>query len=408
VIRVGLRYGNMETLENGYAISILPLASFAVETYGGDPCELFLPKVTGDEEYTENEQQLMARMHKAITVIQLKVEGQIIRRHPEYDMEERLLLDKIDHQQGAVRIDGLDYPLLDAHFPTIDPTDPYQLTEGEQYVVERLKLSFINSEKLQKHTRFMLSKGSMYRAYNGNLLYHGCIPMKANGSFTGFQDNGQGLVGRAFMDHLDRLVRRGYFADDSKQKQLGQDAMWYLWSGEQSPLFGKQKMATFERYFIADPATHTEKLNPYYDFRDQEETAVRILEEFGLDPDTAHIVNGHVPVKVKKGENPVKAGGSLLVIDGGFSKAYQAKTGIAGYTLIFNSHGLLLASHQPFESTQGAIEKSQDIRSRTEILETSRQRVLVKDTDQGRDTQRQIENLKALLQAYRTGELHEQ
>jgi fructose-1,6-bisphosphatase-3 len=408
VIRVGLRYGNMETLENGYAISILPLASLAIDTYGEDLCQLFLPKATDGEEYTENEQRLMARMHKAITVIQLKVEGQIIRRHPEYDMEERLLLDKIDHQQGAVRIDGLDYPLLDAHFPTIDPADPYQLTEGEQYVVERLKLSFINSEKLQKHMRFMLSKGSVYLIHNGNLLYHGCIPMKADGSFSGFQENGQGLAGRAFMDRLDRQVRQGYFADDPEQKLVGLDTMWYLWSGEQSPLFGKQKMATFERYFIADPATHKEKKNPYYKFRDREETAIRILEEFGLDPNTAHIVNGHVPVKVQKGENPAKAGGSLLVIDGGFSKAYQAKTGIAGYTLIFNSHGLLLAAHEPFESTQRAIEKSQDIRSRTEILETSRQRILVKDTDQGREMQRQIENLKALLQAYRTGELHEQ
>ena len=407
VIRVCLRYSNVETLENGYAISLLPLASLAMDTYGDDPCHQFAPKITAGQEFTRNEVALMSRMHKAITIIQLKLEGQILMRRRHYRMEDRLLLDKIDYENGTICLDGREYSLIDSHFPTIDPDNPYALTEAEKNVVDRLKLSFSNSEKLQQHARFLFAKGSMYLVYNGNLLYHGCIPMNKDGSFRAFKVDGQEFKARAFMDRVERLARQGYFAADPVQKQYGLDAMWYLWSGSQSPLFGKDKMATFERTFIADAASHRETKDPYYDYRDREETARRILEEFGLNPDTGHIINGHVPVRVKRGESPVKAGGKLFVIDGGFSKAYQDKTGIAGYTLIYNSYGLLLASHQAFESTQKAIEEELDIHSSTQILETNFARIRVKDTDTGREIQRRIDELRHLLAAYRAGLIKE-
>lgn len=407
VIRNALRYTTVETLENGYAINLLPLASLALEVYGDDPCLYFQPKPFRTEEYTENELRLLSQMHKAITIIQLKLEAQIIQRRPHYLMEDRLLLDKIDYANGTVCLEGRLYPLQDTHFPTIDPARPYELTEQEQNVVERLKLSFIHSERLQQHVRFLYARGSMYLVFNGNLLYHGCIAMNEDGSFMPFKVDGEEYAAKAFMDRVDRLARQGYFADDLEQRQYGQDAMWYLWSGSQSPLFGKDKMSTFERYFIADKSTHDEKMNPYYAFRDQEPTARKILQEFGLNPDSGHIINGHVPVKVKKGESPVKAGGRLFVIDGGFAKAYQAKTGIAGYTLIYNSYGLLLAAHDPFESTQKAIEEEQDIHSRTEIVETTYTRIRVKDTDLGREMGQQIRELQQLLHAYRVGLIKE-
>lgn len=408
VIRLALRYSNMETLENGYAISMLPLASLAVDVYGDDPCEPFRPKYSGQEEYTENELRLMAQMHKAITMIELKLEGQIIMRRPHYQMEDRLLLDKIDYSRGTVCLYGQEYELTDTHFPTIDPKQPYELAEREKAVLDRLKLAFMNSERLQRHVRFLYAKGSIYLAYNGNLLYHGCIAMNEDGSFAGFKVGGNEYQGKAFMARLERLARQAYFAtDDPEQKLYGLDAMWYLWSGRQSPLFGKDKMTTFERYFIADKSTHEEPKNPYYKYRDQEKTCRKILEEFELDPETAHIINGHVPVKVKKGESPIKAGGKLFVIDGGFSKAYQAQTGIAGYTLIYNSHGLMLASHRPFESTQKAIEEELDIHSKTEILETNRARLRVRDTDLGQGIQKQIRDLQQLLSAYRAGLIKE-
>lgn len=403
VIRICLRYSNMQTLENGYAISMLPLASFAADIYGNDPCTQFRPK-RSEEQFTENEMRLMAQMHKAITIIQLKLEGQIIMRRPQYAMDDRLLLDKIDYHQGTIRLNGKTYPLSDTNFPTIDPERPYELNQREQAVVDKLKLSFASSEKLQQHIRFLYAKGSMYLVHNGNLLYHGCIPMNEDGSFKPFKVDGESFVAKEFMDRVERLARQGYFTTDNpEQKQYGMDAMWYLWSGSQSPLFGKDKMATFERYFIEDPDTHTEKKDPYYQYRDQEETARKILLEFGLDPQTAHIINGHVPVKVKKGENPVKAGGRLLVIDGGFAKAYQAQTGIAGYTLIYNSYGMLLAAHLPFESAQKAIEEELDLHSKTQILETNTTRIRVKNTDLGRQIQQQIDDLKQLLGAYSSG-----
>jgi fructose-1,6-bisphosphatase-3 len=408
VVRICLRYANMETLENGYAISLLPLASFAMDLYGDDPCAQFSPKLPPGHDLTEHERQLMARMHKAITVIQLKLEGQIVLRRPQYQMEDRLLLDKISRDQGSVRVDGRTYPLLDTRFPTLDSEEPYALTERERIVVEKLKLSFANSRRLQRHVRFLFAKGGMYLVHNGNLLYHGCIAMNEDGSFKGFQVDGETYTGKAFVDRVDRLARQGYFATDApEKKRYGMDAMWYLWSGAQSPLYGKEKMATFERYFIADKTTHGEKRNPYYTFRDRGEAAGRILEEFGLDPATGRIVNGHVPVRVTKGESPVKAGGKLIVIDGGFSKAYQPHTGMAGYTLVYNSHGKMLVAHEPFVSIQHAIEEELDGDLKIEILETSRVRERVQDTDLGREIQRQLDELEALLAGYRSGLLHE-
>jgi fructose-1,6-bisphosphatase-3 len=402
VIRISLRYANTETLENGYAISLLPLATYAMDTYANDPCTGFEPR-SETHEFTDREMAMMARMHKAITVIQLKLEGQIIQRQPQYEMEERLLLDKMDLNRGVVRVQGNEYKLKDTFFPTVSQDHPYELTSGERQVMERLRLSFTNSEKLQRHVRFLYAKGSMYLVYNGNLLYHGCIAMDDSGSFKAFHVDGKQYAGKAFVDRVERLARQAYFSTDPEAKRYGMDAIWYLWSGQQSPLFGKDKMATFERYFVLDRSTHKERKNAYYDFRDQEETARVILQEFGLDPDRGHIINGHVPVEVKRGESPVKAGGRLVVIDGGFSKAYQAQTGIAGYTLIFNSHGIVLASHDPFESTQTAIEKELDIHSSPRVIETMPVRLRVRDTDLGRELLERIRRLQSLLEAFRIG-----
>ncbi len=409
VIRVCLRYANMETLEHGYAISLLPLASFAIDVYGDDPCARFVPRPTGEDEFTADELRLMAQMHKAIAIIQLKLEAQIIRRRPHYRMEDRLLLDKIDHDEGTVSLAGRAHPLLDTHFPTIDPTEPYALTARERAVVEKLRPSFTGSRQLQRHVRFLFSKGSIYLVCNGNLLYHGCISMNDDGTFRPFHVDGEAYSARDFMDRVDRLARQGYFStEDPDQKQYGMDAMWYLWSGAQSPLFGKEKMATFERYFVADEATHEEKRDPYYKLREREDVARRILESFGVDPDRGHIINGHVPVRAKQGESPVKAGGRLVVIDGGFSKAYQGRTGIAGYTLVFNSWGLLLATHNALAPIERAIEDALDTDPKMEILESNNVRILVGDTDRGREMQREIRDLQALIRAYRTGLIKEQ
>ncbi len=408
VVRMSLRYANLETLENGYAISLLPLASFAIETYADDPCERFVPRLAKGQEFSVQEQRMMAQMQKAITVIQFKVEGQIIARRPQYHMEDRLLLDKIDLERGTVAIDGTDYPLLDRLFPTLDPADPYALTPGEQAVVDRLVLSFTNSAKLQKHVRFLFANGGMCKAHNGNLLYHGCIAMNEDGSFKAFRVSGEEFSGKAFVDRVDMLARQGYFStDDPDRKTYGMDAMWYLWSGAESPLFGKKKMATFERYLVADKSTHKEHRNPYYDLRNDETASRRILQEFGLDPDTGRIINGHVPVQVLKGESPVKANGKLVVIDGGFAKAYQSKTGIAGYTLVFNAYGVLLVAHQPFESAQKAIDHGEETDNVTEVLNVKNRRLKVRDTDEGQAIQRQIDDLQQLLSAYRQGLIQE-
>lgn len=406
VIRISLRYANTDTLETGYGISLLPLASFAMDVYGDDPCEAFRPKLTDDLklEFTTHEIELFARMQKAITIIQMKVEAQIIMRRAHYHMDDRLLLDKIDYSAGTITLNGKTYPLIDTHLPTIDPDAPYRLTDAEASVIERFKQSFANSQRLQKHVRFLYAKGGMYLVHNGNLLYHGCIAMNADGSFREFEVDGERYSAKAFMDRVDRLARQGYFSiDDPRRKQYGLDAIWYLWSGTQSPLFGKDKMATFERYFIADPETHQETRNAYYQLRDREDIVCKILHEFGADEANGHIINGHVPVKVKQGESPVKANGRLLVIDGGFAKAYQKVTGIAGYTLIFNSYGLLLASHHSFGSMREAIERGYDHFSDTRILETKHRRLRIRDTDVGQEIQARIRDLRKLLRAYREG-----
>lgn len=404
VIRTCLRYGNMETLENGYGISLLPLASFAIETYDDDPCELFIPKVPKNNGFTAREIRMMSQMQKAMAIIQFKLEGQLIKRRPHYQMENRLLLERIHYEQGTITLNNKVYPLLDTHFPTIDPVRPDVLTAEEQAVVAKLRLSFTNSKKLQQHVRFLYSKGSIYLIHDGNLLYHGCIAMNEDGSFRAFNVDGQAFAGKAFLDRVDRLARQGYYATDNPaQKQYGMDAMWFLWCAPESPLFGKEKMATFERYFIADPVTHKENRNAYYALRDQEETACKILAEFGLDCENGHIINGHVPVKVVKGERPVKAGGKLIVIDGGFSRAYQKETGIAGYTLISNSRGWLLAAHHPFESMQKAVSDEIDMDSETEIIESHPERMRILHTDEGKKIQQEIDELRSLLNSYREG-----
>lgn len=408
VIRICLRYANMEILDNGYGINLLPLVSFALETYADDSCHYFMPKVTNDGIFTDQEIKMMAKMHKAMTIIQFKLEGQVIKRRPHYQMEDRLLLDKVDYEKGTIVLHHREYPLRDKNFPTIDPQDPYKLTPEEQGVIDKLRHSFLNSKKLQQHVRFLYSNGSVYLIYNGNLLYHGCIAMNEDGAFRAFNVDGQEFAGKDFMDRVDRLARQGYFAKDNwEHKQYGMDATWFLWCAPQSPLFGKEKMATFERYFLEDTATHKEELNQYYAVQDKEETARKIFKEFGLDSDKAHIINGHVPVKVKKGELPVKANGKLLVIDGGFSRAYQQKTGIAGYNLISNSKCLMLAAHHPFESMQKAIMEELDMDSDTQIVETYPVRLRVKDTDQGGAIRQKIEALQDLLHAYREGLLKE-
>jgi len=408
VVRISLRYGNMETLENGYGISLLPLASFALETYKEDPCEPFTPKVAANSLFSTQEIRLMAQMQKAMAVIQFKLESQVIRRRPQYQMEDRLLLRKIDYARGVITLDGVEYPLIDTFFPTIDPADPEALTAEEQAIVDKLVLSFTSSQKLHQHIRFLFSIGSLYRVHDGNLLYHGCIAMNDDGSFRAFNVDGKSFAGKAFLDRVDRLARQGYFdTDHPAQKRYGMDAMWFLWCAPMSPLFGKDRMTTFERYFIADKATHVEKRNAYYTLRDTEESARKILQEFRLDPDHGIIINGHVPVKVTKGERPIKANGRLMVIDGGFSRAYQKQTGIAGYTLISNSRGMLLAAHQPFESKQAAVSEEFDIDSETEIVHTHPFRLRVRDTDRGLEIQEKIDALKALLHAYREGLIKE-
>lgn len=410
VLRIGARYMNLDPIEDGYGINTLPLATFALETYRDDPCVMFKPKMEHEDDFLEKDIAIMTKMHKAISIIQFKLEGQIIERRPHLQMDNRLLLDKINYETGTIDIDGKTYELLDKSFPTVDPKDPYKLTVEEQKVVKRLRTSFLNSEKFQRHVRFLFSKGSMYLKYNSNLLYHGCIPLNDDMTFkqVSIGKTGKLYSGKAYLDRLDALVREGYFYKDDKESKLyGMDMTWYLWTGSDSPLFGKDKMTTFERYFISERETHKEVKNPYFKYQDSEEMCNMIFEEFGLDTKTSHIVNGHVPVKFKKGESPIKAHGKLLVIDGGFSKAYQKTTGIAGYTLIYNSYGLLLVSHEPFESTEKSIIEESDILSTTVVLERGVQRKRVADTDLGEDLCEQIKDLTNLLRAYKKGIIKE-
>lgn len=407
VIRISMRYGTLTTLEEGYGINLLPLATFAMDTYADDPCTVFaLKKKFAEKEYPEKTLRLIAQMHKAIAVIQFKLEAATIKRRPEFKMENRLLLEKIDYSRGVLCMDGKEYPLLDSHFPTIDPSDPYRLTAEEEELVEKLHNSFVNSEKLRKHIRCLFTYGSMYLVCNNNLLFHASIPLNDDGSMKEVEIRGEKYKGRNLLDKVDQLARAAYF-DKDDDAAFALDYTWYLWCGPGSPLFDKDKMATFERYFIADKDMHKEEKGAYYKLRDQEDICNRILLEFGIDNPHSHIINGHVPVKTIKGEQPVKANGKMLVIDGGFSRAYQPETGIAGYTLVFHSRALQLVQHEPFESRQKAIEEGLDIKSNSFLVEFNSQRMLVKDTDKGKELIDQIKELKQLLAAYRLGFIKE-
>ena len=411
VIRICARYANLGTIEDGYGINLLPLASFAIDFYKHDECLGFKPKNENGKDYSDKEIKLIAKMHKAIAIIQFKLDGQIINRRPYFKMQDRLLLNKINYEEGTINLENKVYKLKDCKFPTINPKNPYELIPEEIELLEKLKSSFLNSEKLQKHVSFLFAKGSIYLKHNSNLLYHGCIPINQDGSFkkVSIGSSGKEYRGKDFLDRLEILVREGYFyKNNPKAKLYGMDITWYLWNGVDSPLFGKNKMTTFERYFIEDKTTHVEKKSYYFDLENDEKMCNMIFHEFGLDSKTSHIVNGHVPVKIKKGESPIKANGKLLVIDGGFSRAYQSQTGIAGYTLIYNSYGLALVSHEPFESTQKAIEEEKDILSATVILEQEVERKRVGDTDVGEELKLQIKYLEKLLDAYRKGIIKEQ
>lgn len=412
VVRIAARYGNLDTLEDGYGINLLPLATFAMDVYRNADCSVF--SIRHGTDYNTKDSGLDAKMHKAMSVIQFKLEGQLIRRHPEFGMEDRVLLDRIDYEKGVLRVENKEsgatreYKMLDMDFPTIDPGHPFELTEEERQVMERLRQAFMKCEKLQRHVRFLYAKGGLYKIYNGNLLYHGCVPMNSDGSFAGVNVYGKRYYGKALYDVLEYYARRAYYAKDEEERAAGQDIMWYIWTGPGSPVFGKEKMATFERYFLEEKETHKEKKNSYYKLVEKEETVEQILKEFGLESRDAHIVNGHVPVEQIHGESPVKCGGRLLIIDGGFAKAYQAKTGIAGYTLVCNSRGMELAAHEPFESARAVIANESDLFSHSVDVEVFPQRKLVADTDVGQDIRERIYYLEELLEAYRNGAVMEE
>lgn len=404
-IRVSARYGNLSTIEEGYGINLLPLATFAMEYYKDDPCEPFNMVLTKRNHFSDKESALIRKIHKAITIIQFKLEGQLIKRNGNFHMKERLLLDKLNLKKGTIKIEGQHYKLQDSNFPTIHPEHPYELTTEEQDVMEKLTLSYLNNEKLQKHTRFLFSKGSMYLKYNSNLLFHGCIPMDIDGSFAKLTIGDKPYDGKQLIDRIEILIRDYYFNKDNTLNNL--DYFWYLWAGPCSPLFGKKKMATFERYFLEDSKIKKEIKNSYYIHRDSKEKCIAILQEFGIVEEGAHIINGHVPVEVKKGESPIKAGGLLLVIDGGLSEAYRHITGIAGYTLIYNSYGLLLVAHEKFETKKKAIDEEKDIVSSFKILEKNNIRLRVNNTDIGEELREEIKGLKMLLRAYYKGIIKE-
>lgn len=410
-IRMSMRYGNMTTLEDGYGINLLPLATFAMDTYADDSCHIFAPKTDYScAEHNEKTLRLIAQMHKAITVIQFKLEADIIKRRPEFEMEDRLLLEKIDHQKGTFRYGGKEYKMLDNFFPTIDPKDPYRLSEEEEDLMSKIHSSFINSEKLRKHMHTLFTYGGMYLVCNSNLLFHASVPLNEDGSFRHIKLLGTEYWGKSLLDKVDQLVRMAYFDEDSEdetEKAFAKDYLWYLWCGKNAPLFDKDKMATFESYFLKEKELSKEEKGYYYTLRNDEKICNAILDEFGVTGPHTHIINGHVPVKTSKGESPLKANGKLIVIDGGFSKAYQPTTGIAGYTLVYHSHGMQLVQHQPFQSTQKAIEEGKDIKSTNFIVEFNSQRMMVKDTDKGRFLATQIEDLRKLLVAYRAGLIKE-
>ncbi len=410
VLSNSIRYNNLDVIETGYGISLRPLSIFANEVYKDCDTSCFKVKLTGSDadQYTEKDKLLSARMYKAITIILFKLEGQKVLRRPEYGMEDRALLHKIDYENKSITIGDTVYPLTDCDFPTVDPKDPYKLTAEESHVINQLTDSFLHSEKLQKHTRFLYSKGSLYKVYNGNLLFHGCIPMDAEGKLLSFTIGGKERVGKAFMDYADKTARKAYYAKrGTAEREFGMDFLWWLWAGRNSPIFGRDRMTTFERRFIKDESTWTEPKNPYYAFYQDPAVCDMLLKEFGLEGPHCHIINGHVPVKAKKGESPIKGGGKLIVIDGGFSKAYQPTSGIAGYTLIFSSRYFRIVSHQPFSGKYDAIHKNDDIASDSVIFEKMETRMKVAETDEGYQLQSQVDDLMDLLDAFRAGAVTE-
>ncbi len=407
VIRTSIRYGNLDLIEDGYGINMVPLATFAMDAYKDDPCERFVLKNSTEEERSQKETLMNRKMHKAIAIIRFKLEGQLIQKWPQFGMENRCLLHRIDYENKTVEIDGVKYPMLDTNFPTIDPENPYELTPEEADVMKRLRTSFIHCEKLQRHVRLMLKRGSMYKIYNGNLLYHGCVPMNEDGSFVKVNVFGKEYSGKALYDVLESYVRKAFFSLDKEEREKGQDMMWYIWTAPNSPLYGRSKMATFERYFLDDKKMHHESKNAYYHLLDKTETADKILNEFGLKDGRVHIINGHVPVERMAGESPVKCNGKLILIDGGFSKTYRRKTGIAGYTLTYNSYGLTLSAHEPFDFSDSAVRDELDIVSHQEAVEYMDKRILVGDTDYGKRMMIRIDELKELIRAYQSGEIAE-
>lgn len=401
VIRISTRYNNFDVLEDGYGLNLRALAVFAGETYKDDDCELFMPQTLDDNIYDPVDTKLVAKMHKAITVIQLKLEGQLIERHPEWNMEERDIFRMVDFDNGRVTLDGKKYPLLDANFPTVFRDCPLSLTDEENELMTVLANSFMHSERLNSHIRFLYSKGSMYKTINGNLLFHGCIPLDGDGKLQSVNIAGRQYSGKALLDKLDEIANKAYFLPAGAERDYAADYMWYLWSGACSPLYGKDKMTFFERYFLDDKELQKENYNAYYHYSERAEVCGGILEMFGLDPEQGHIINGHVPVKIKNGEHPVKADGRLFVIDGGISKAYQKATGIAGYTLIYDSHSLNLAEHKPF------IAGESELTPEIHLVEKLDRRANISDTDKGAELLEQINDLRELLNAYRSGEIKE-
>ena len=408
-IRICLRYGNMETLEDGYGINLVPLATFAMEVYGDDPCDVFSPKLSpGSSALTLKSRRLTAKMHKAISVIQWKLEAELIRRHPEWDMDDRRLLHHIDFNAGTVEVDGESYKLRDSAFPTIDPADPYALTAEERELVSKLVHSFQVSDKLKTHMHVFLSHGGIYNVINSNLLFHASVPLNADGTLKEVKVMGERLSGRPLLQRVEEIMRTAFDPDAPADKRdYARDYYFYVWCGPDSPLFDKAKMATFERYLLDDKKPQHEEKGHYYHLRDEERVCDMVLDAFGVTGEHRHIINGHVPVKAGKGENPIKANGKMMVIDGGFSKAYHNTTGIAGYTLVYHSRGFELVQHEPFTSAEEAVKNGTDILDTTQIVELNHQRLLVRDTDKGRELQSQINELKELLRAYRHGVLKE-
>ena len=406
IVRTSLLYDNLSVLENGYGISMMPLVLFAMETYADDPCAQFTIRSRHGSEM-DTQTVLAMKMHKAITIIQFKLEGQLIAKHPEYNMDNRRLLDKIDADKGTVTIDGKEYPMLDRYFPTIDFDNPYELTSEEQSVIAKLSNSFVNCAKLKSHINLLLQKGSLYKVCNNNLLFHGCIPMNEDGSFRNINLFGEDLCGKELYDELERCARKAFFSVNEEEKRVGRDILWFLWNGADSPLYGRDKMTTFERYFIADESTHKEIKDVYYRLFNDEEVVDRIFKMFGIKGDNAHIINGHVPIHHTEGESPVKCNGKVIIIDGGFSQPYHKVTGIAGYTLIYNSYGLMLTAHEPFKSVDYTIRSGRDMQTNQVATEVSQKRILVGDTDNGKKIRENIKDLKDLIKPYRNGTLRQ-